>query len=532
MVSTIGLVITGTKPDYVEIITEKPQSVGTYVNILHQDGDCLGLIESSVANSAAMNQDEMTDWATATETSRFARKDPRDIGYRSHVKIVGNIDTLKHGISKIPSVPPNPSTEIHEVEIKTLQEIFAPQTDEWVGAGKLLRSDTVDVKINMDEIGSRHLAVLSMTGMGKSNFVTVLAREVAKLTGTMVIFDYHNDYDKMQLQDKNGERVSVNHIDAQIKPSAVDNDKFADLIDIPTHATHQRDLLQELLTNEILTSSTFWDDLEEVIENIINEVNVEQPENAAPQDADARAERRNRKARARGLLPRVRRARRLYSRVIDPNALEPRQALNPQTVNVLNAARFNEKQADIGLAYYLETIFEDRKDAVMSELSENNQDIIFRSPVLFVIEEAHTFIRQDGDTDTKDIAGKIAKEARKFGLGLCIVSQRPAKVNEDILSQMGSFAVLKLIQKRDQEAIANTSEDITENLARSLSSLNNGEALFTGRFVKIPTLAQIDDASKLKGGRGSDISVTTEWKKDAKMKKRNSSQDLIDKEDL
>ena len=540
MADVIGLVITGTKPDYVEIITEKPQSVGTYVNVLHQDGDCLGLIESSVANSAAMNQDEMTDWKTAKETSTFARKDDRDIGYRSYVKIVGYIDSLKgkNPIARIPSIPPNPSTEVHEVEIKILEEIFSPEAKKWGNAGNLLRSDTVSVKIDIDEVVSRHLAILSMTGMGKSNFVTVLSREVTKLKGNMVIFDYHNDYDKMQLQDENGTKISVNHIDLQIKPSAVDADQFADLIDIPIHATHQRELLQSLLTEELLTGSAFWDNLENAINHTIQdpEAQVIQPVNVEPNNADVNRQRREIITRARGLLPRIRRARRYYSSVIDSNALEPRQALNPGRINILNASRFNEKQADIALAYYLNRIFEDRKDAVMSDISERSQDAIFNSPVLFVIEEAHTFIRQDaektGKGDTKDIADRIAKEARKFGLGLCIVSQRPAKVNEDILSQMGSFAVLKLIQEKDRKVIVETSEHITENLARSLSTLNNGEALFTGRFVKIPTLAKIDDATKLKGGRGSDISATEGWERDDKMRKRNSSQDLIDKEDL
>jgi uncharacterized protein len=530
MAKLIGLVISGTTPSYVEIITDTAQAVGTYVKILHQEGDCIGLIESSTANSASMNQEEMTDWQTATETAKFATRNPRDIGYRSQVKVVGEINKLKKGISEIPSVPPNPSTEIQEVETDILQEIFSPNSKKWIGIGKLLRSNTVDVKINLDEIVSRHLAILSMTGMGKSNFVTVLSREVAKRIGTIVIFDYHNDYDKMQLQDQNGEKVVINHIQAQIRPSAVDSDKFAELIDMPVNATHQIELLQELLTDDIRNSTTFWNDLENALQRIIDDVDVIQIENVPAREIQA--ENRNRKARARGLLPRIRRAQRMYSQVIDPNALEPRQALRPRAVNVLNAARFNEKQADIGLAYYLEKIFEDRKDAVMSGNSERNPDTIFNSPVMFVIEEAHTFITHDGETDTKYIASKIAKEARKFGLGLCIVSQRPAKVNEDILSQMGSFAVLKLIQKRDQDTIANTSEDITENLARQLSSLNNGEALFTGRFVKIPTLAQIDDASKLKGGRGSDISATEEWDKDAKMNKKTSSQNLIDTEDL
>ena len=75
------------------------------------------------------------------------------------------------------------------------------------------------------------------------------------------------------------------------------------------------------------------------------------------------------------------------------------------------------------------------------------------------------------------------------------------------------------------------SEDITEELSRQLTSLNSGESLLTGRFVKIPTLAKIDDVSELKGF-GSDISATEGWAKAKKMKKTKSSQELIDKDDI
>ena len=127
----IGLVISGTTPSDIEIVTEKPQSLGTYVKILHQEGHCLGLIESSRAISDSMNADEMTDWKTAIETARFAKKDDRDIGYRAHVRVVGVIDSLIKGMTKNFSVPPKPSTEVHNVEPKTLQEIFAPKETKW-----------------------------------------------------------------------------------------------------------------------------------------------------------------------------------------------------------------------------------------------------------------------------------------------------------------------------------------------------------------------------------------------------------------
>ena len=520
----IGLVITGTTPSEIQIVTEEPQSVGTYVKIQHQKGDCLGLIEKSEAVSEAMNQEEITDWETATETARMAKKNTRDIGYRANVRVVGIIDALKKGITKIFPVPPNPSTEVHEVESKTLQEIFAPDDTKWTRIGDLLRTSNVDVKINLDEIVSRHLAILSMTGMGKSNFVTVLAREIAKREGTMIIFDYHNDYGRLELKDEKGNKINVNHIDAKITPRILDAEKFAELIDIPSGATRQREQLEGAFIaaqNEV----EFWEVLENRIELII-QPQVVDPAVAQPDANEDAVERRQQVRTARGLLTRVRRARRLYSNVIDPLVVEPRASLHPHKINILNARGFNEKQADVGLGYYLETTFDDRKDAATGE-----RDVIFETPVLFVIEEAHTFIREGVDTDTKYISGKIAKEARKFGMGLCIVSQRPSKVDEDVLSQMGSFAVLKMIQDRDQKMVSGTSEDITEELSRQLTSLNSGESLLTGRFVKIPTLAKIDDVSELKGF-GSDISATEGWAKAKKMKKTKSSQELIDKDDI
>ena len=70
--------------------------------------------------------------------------------------------------------------------------------------------------------------------------------------------------------------------------------------------------------------------------------------------------------------------------------------------------------------------------------------------MLVAIEEAHVFIPKDEDTDTKYFASKVAREGRKFGLGLVIVSQRPRGIDANILSQMGSLAVMRMIQQDDQ----------------------------------------------------------------------------------
>lgn len=507
----IGLVIGESNPIQIVALTEKAQPLGAYVKIEHEQGDCLGLIERSTAKSAAMNQVDVKDWLTAQETVEQAQKDIRDKGFETEIRIVGKIDELKNSKTVLPYIPPLPGNRIFQVETNDLKDIFSPEEQRWKRVGKLLRTQNVDVKINLDKILSRHLAILSKTGMGKSNLVTVLAREIGKIGGTMIIFDYHNDYGGLELKDDHDKKIYVNHIEAKVNPRKLEVEEFSNMIEIPENAINQRVIVSKYF-DVARTEKNFWQTFESSIQKFI-------------ESGDAKKEKL--KDASQGVIKRLQRAQRLFSSVIDPDIEEPKALLKQLEINILNAHEFSEKQADIALAYYLRTIYEDRKSASKNDKKE----VIFETPVLFVIEEAHTFIRANIDTDSKYWAARIAREARKFGLGLCIVSQRPYKVDEDTLSQMGSFALLKIIQKRDHDVISSSSEEVTDKIVSQLTTLNNGEALLIGEWVKIPTLTKIDDVSDSKRF-GSDISAIDAWAKAEMMKKKESSQELIDKEDL
>ena len=82
---------------------------------------------------------------------------------------------------------------------------------------------------------------------------------------------------------------------------------------------------------------------------------------------------------------------------------------------------------------------DDRKKATRQKKGTAKSQPRFPAPILVAIEEAHVFIPKDEDTDTKYFASKVAREGRKFGLGLVIVSQRPRGIDANILSQMGSL---------------------------------------------------------------------------------------------
>jgi DNA helicase HerA-like ATPase len=112
---------------------------------------------------------------------------------------------------------------------------------------------------------------------------------------------------------------------------------------------------------------------------------------------------------------------------------------------------------------------------------ESRGDVRFPSPVMIAIEEAHTFLPAESDTDTKMIASKIEGEWRKFGVSLIVVSQRPSRLYQDVLSQMGSLAIMRITQPKDQQSIIDSSELAGEKLIEYFPSLNIGEALLLGQ---------------------------------------------------
>jgi DNA helicase HerA-like ATPase len=139
----------------------------------------------------------------------------------------------------------------------------------------------------------------------------------------------------------------------------------------------------------------------------------------------------------------------------------------------------------------------------------------FNAPVIVAIEEAHSFLPVDRDTDAKYMASKIAREGRKFGVSLIIISQRPSRVDQDVLSQMGSLAVSRITQPKDQSYIVESSELVTEELARYLPSLNVGEVLLLGQWVTLPSMAKVDKVEEKL--LGADIDAVSEWREDAKL---------------
>jgi len=505
---SLGFVIGESKPTFVTAITSRALSVGEYIKIGSEEGEILGLVERSSVSSAAFT--DVRNFDEAVESIEIAELNKRDKTFTAHIGILGFLENLRKGKSVIPAIPPIPGTEITQPSKQDLEEIFSPKNEGWVKIGNLLRNKTIDTKINLDKIVSRHLGILAMTGMGKSNLVSLITKQISKLKGTVIIFDYHNDYTALNIP-------RINVIDAKINPRLLDADQFSEVLEIRDGANVQQRVLRMAFTKHVKESKEFWSKLENEVDFIINseDKKLKEIRTSAYRVQDI-----------------IEEAQRRFEDILDPNMGDPISFIKEGCANILNISELSEKQANVAVAFYLQQLLKDRKDSSIARHGRTKRKINYRfnSPIFVIIEEAHVFIPKDHDTSAKYWATKIAREGRKFGLGLGIVSQRPRSVDLNVLSQMGSFAIMKIIQEDDQRQIASATESTSRELISQLTSLNVGDAILVGQWTNLPSMVHVEEVKEKM--MGADQSAINAWAKADKMKQVaiESTQGLVQKD--
>ncbi|MCG6117266.1 MAG: ATP-binding protein [Aquimonas sp.] len=120
-------------------------------------------------------------------------------------------------------------------------------------------------------------------------------------------------------------------------------------------------------------------------------------------------------------------------------------------------------------------------------------------PLLVVLEEAHVYLGAQSKGRASTSARRIAKEGRKYGVGLMLVSQRPSEVDATILSQCGTVVALRLTNDADRSQVMSCASDNLKGLFSMLPVLRTGEALIVGEAVNMPVRAVIDRLAE--GGR-------------------------------
>ena len=155
-------------------------------------------------------------------------------------------------------------------------------------------------------------------------------------------------------------------------------------------------------------------------------------------------------------------------------------------------------------------------EALQRYRKENNGAVL---PTTLVMEEAHSFIKRYND-DGENVSAskacaqvfeKIAREGRKFGLGLVLSSQRPSELSPTVLSQCNTFLLHRLTSDRDQELVAKLVPDSLRGLLRELPTLPSQHAILLGWAAETPTLVRMNDLDEKQRPKSDDPNYWAVW---------------------
>jgi DNA helicase HerA-like ATPase len=490
----VGIIWGAARPERILFTAKETVRVGEYVVAETEDGPVLYMVDGFKSVSSLLLK--AMDYITAEEARRASEVNPRDRMRIGVARAIGLIEELKRGRRIYPTVPPEPGDSVALADDGILSEVYCQKGERWAEVGCLLRRRNVRVSVDLNAVASRHLAILAATGKGKSNFLALLAKKVAERDGTMVIMDYHSEYGDLGIP-------RLKEVVPKLNPRELSAEELADVIGVREGAERQRAMLGEVLDEDVRGAEDFWKALKNKLERIVNNKEITAQERYT----------------AKRLLEIIERALRIWGPIFDQHARSLIDQIYPNRINVLDVSGFTEAQAQVLVSYLLEELLENRKDAV------KGSEARFDSPVIVAIEEAHVFVPSGRRTYCSEIIAKVAREGRKFGLSLILVSQRPSKLNSDVISQMGSFAISGLTHPADQKFIKEVTDEVTDELGTSLPSLNPGEMILVGSFVRAPVLIRADHVGEKRVG--GDVDAVSEWKRAANERPPYTTEELI-----
>jgi DNA helicase HerA-like ATPase len=400
----------------------------------------------------------------------------------------------KKGLLQSPRSPFSAGTAIMKANEDLIRHVLGLNASKENGAYMgLLKGHNLRVFLNVDALVQKHISILAKTGGGKSYACGVLIEELLKQKIPMVIIDTHGEYhsltqpNKSRKDQKNMERFGIKKrgYDSQINEyspmGSRGNIKHITLNGVNLEAREIIDLLSARLSGpqigvlyqavkEIKEYKKLW-----TLRDIIDAVN--RSKSNARWNVIASLE----------SLDSI--------GVFSEDGTSTSELVTKGKCSTINMKGVPPDVQDVVVARLTKELFDDRKAGKIP-------------PFLLVVEEAHNYCpeRGFGNAVSSNILRTVASEGRKFGMGICIVSQRPAKVDKNIISQCNTNVILKVTNPNDLKAIIQSVEGLTSQTCDEIQRLPIGVALISGAGLQMPVMAEIRTRETNHGGKSVGIS--------------------------
>lgn len=409
-------------------------------------------------------------WVTAfiDNITRYADKtiaETRVIGYRN-----------QRGFLITPNVPFAPQTPVFSASENQIKNTLGLADDGlYIG---LLEGHKIRVKLPVKQLVTKHVSVLAKTGAGKSYMAGVLLEELIEKKIPVVVIDPHGEYkslinandEEKELKFAKKFNVSPKSYRNNVQLFSVENNRLR--LDSKLSAEELFQCLPVKVTSTqkglIYSALRNMGDNDYTLTDIINEV------------ASLPSQSKWNLVSGLEFLSKT--------NLFSPNPTKPSELVKDGKISIIDLKYAKPEIQHMIVFKMAQELFNARKRGQI--------------PGFFlVVEEAHTFCpeRGFGEVSSSKIIRTIASEGRKFGLSLGIISQRPARVDKNVLSQCNTQVIMKITNPNDLKAITESAEGISQGIREEIRDLPIGNALVVG-VTEQPVLVEIRVRRSKHGG--------------------------------
>ena len=463
----------------------------------------------------------------------------------AQIELVGYRDPVSRQI-KIPRRPMDPGAAVETVDFQFLSDFYEFNEHTSLHLGNLVGYDrgenTVPVFIDVNKLATEHMAVLAMTGSGKSYTVgRIIERLVAINNGTVVVFDPHGEYGralaKGELHFSSDLEITEDKRDQEVLPQIRSTferlQKVGAGIQVftPQHESFKHKYASKNQPLALQFDHFEMDDVAEILPGLtepqqrVLDVAIRYWryfDKTEPRDinrlryflgdgidevrewddlSDAESKALNGRSAAVASMK--------LSRVLNEAQSFYSATMNAPTDIYKMVGRPTNNQGRLAVID-LQGLSDTAKQVVCALLSSEILKAASSKtdplrPCFLVYEEGHNFAPAGGHAVSHRIIKKIAGEGRKFGVGFGIVSQRPSKLDADVTSQCNTLITMRLKNPDDQRFIAKASDMVSKADLDELPSLSTGEALVCGRSIPAPLLVKVGTKALIHGGESPEV---------------------------
>ena len=433
------------------------------------------------------------------------------LGEGSEEKLTGKLYKFRRGVTRYPT----PGAEVFPMSTGDLKQIYAADDRAWIDIGTIYPTKDIRAALYVDSLLGKHFALLGSTGTGKSTAAALILHRICQLApqGHIVMIDPHGEYSAAfktngMIYDASNLAMPYwlmnfeEHCEVFLTASDSERQMDADILAKCLLAARAKGRLGQEVSKLTVDAPIPYllSDLSQLIQ--VDMGKLDRAGDTAPY------------LRLKTKIDEIKSDPRygfMFSGMMVADSMAEfisrvfRLPGDGRPISIIDVSGVPSEITSVVVAVLSRMVF----DFAIWSRNEPHR------PILLVCEEAHRYIPNEQNADGSSVGrilSRIAKEGRKYGVSLGLITQRPSDLAEGVLSQCGTIISMRLNNERDQAFVRAAMPEGARGFLDAIPALRNRECIISGEGVAIPIRVVFDDLEEVKRPASSDPVFSQSWR--------------------